>query len=241
MDPGRIEAGVDEAGRGCLAGPVYAAAVIWSAPEDERELPVDKMRLVRDSKTLSVKQRGVARAFVESEAWAWGIGVASVEEIEAENILKATMLAMRRALDAMIHGNQGNPQTSGGRCRRVPPIPDHFPIPDHLLIDGERFNGYLLQKEGESPDFIPHSCVVDGDKTYVSIAAASILAKTTRDAHMTDVLHARHPEYRWDKNKGYGTKMHLEAIEMHGASDAHRVKFLSGEGAAGKALAAHVG
>ena len=103
-----------------------------------------------------------------------------------------------------------------------------------LLVDGERFAGYL-PPIGET-DFVPHSCVVDGDKTYLSIAAASILAKTIRDAHMANVLHPRHPEYGWIKNKGYGTKAHLEAIQAHGASDAHRMKFLSGDGAAGKAF-----
>ena len=227
MAPGRTEAGVDEAGRGCLAGPVFAAAVIWDEAIEVRMRDLDKMRLVRDSKTLSAKQRDVARAFVESEAWAWGVGVASVEEIESMNILKATMLAMRRALDAMVLGSE----LSGGRCR----VESSVMVPDHLLIDGERFDGYMIPTG--SPDFVPHSCVIDGDKTYVSIAAASILAKTARDAHM-NVLHSRHPEYDWKKNKGYGTKAHLEAIKTHGACPSHRMKFLSGEGAAGQAFRA---
>lgn len=235
MEEGRVEAGLDEAGRGCLAGPVYAAAVIWSAPgsasgEADESLPIRQMMsLVRDSKTLSDKQRVTASAFVRSEAWAWGVGVASVEEIEQTNILKATMLAMRRALDAMIVGNGD----SGGSCRGTDAT-DTPPIPEHILVDGERFTGY--QVPVGPTDFVTHSCVVDGDKTYTSIAAASILAKTRRDNHVKNEMHPLHPEYGWDKNKGYGTKDHLTAIQAHGASREHRMKFLSGEGAAGDAM-----
>ena len=137
MVPGRIEAGVDEAGRGCLAGPVYAAAVVWCGPDEDEatrkvEMPAETMLLVRDSKTLSPKQREVAKAFVENEAWAWGVGVASVEEIERENILKATMLAMRRALDAMVRGQASSESQafSGGRCRKERNV-----IPDHRSVN----------------------------------------------------------------------------------------------------------
>ena len=238
MQHGRIEAGVDEAGRGCLAGPVYAAAVIWSAPGtvsvSESEHPEHpEMSLVRDSKTLTENQRKIASALVRSEAWAWGVGVASVQEIEHDNILKATMLAMRRALDSMISGTGD----SGGRCRSSATA-TVAPIPEHILVDGERFNGYQLPVG--PTEFVTHSCVVDGDKTYVSIAAASILAKTRRDDHVKTVMHPAHPEYGWAKNKGYGTKDHLTAIQAHGACTEHRMKFLSGEGAAGNALRNHL-
>lgn len=159
-----IEAGCDEAGRGCLAGAVYAAAVI---------LPKDfKNELLNDSKQLTEKQRYALREVIEKEALAWAVGVVSPEEIDKINILNASFLAMHRAVDRL----QLRPQ--------------------HLLIDGNRFKKYRE---------LPHTTVVKGDGKYLSIAAASILAKTYRDDYMNR-LHEEYPYYDWNHNKGYPTK-----------------------------------
>lgn len=159
-----IEAGCDEAGRGCLAGSVYAAAVI---------LPVDfKNELLNDSKQLTEHQRYVLREIVEREALAWAVGVVTPEEIDEINILNASFLAMHRAVDQL-------------KIR-----------PQHLLIDGNRFKKY---------QDLPHTTVVKGDGKYLSIAAASILAKTYRDDYMNG-LHKEYPFYDWNSNKGYPTK-----------------------------------
>ena len=184
-----IEAGCDEAGRGCLAGAVYAAAVI---------LPKDfKNELLNDSKQLSEKQRYALREVIEKEAIAWAVGVVSPEEIDEINILRASFLAMHRAVDQLTTR------------------------PQHLLIDGNRFTKY--------PD-IPHSTVVKGDGKYLSIAAASILAKTYRDDYMNR-LHEEFPYYDWDHNKGYPTKKHRAAIAERGTTPYHRMTFnLLGDG-----------
>ena len=184
-----IEAGCDEAGRGCLAGSVYAAAVI---------LPKDfKNELLNDSKQLSEKQRYALREVIEKEAIAWAVGIVSPEEIDEINILRASFLAMHRAVDQLTTR------------------------PQHLLIDGNRFTKY--------PD-IPHTTVVKGDGKYMSIAAASILAKTYRDDYMLR-LHEEYPVYRWDSNKGYPAKAHREAIRRHGVTPYHRMSYnLLGDG-----------
>lgn len=159
-----IEAGCDEAGRGCLAGAVYAAAVI---------LPKDfKNELLNDSKQLTEKQRYALREVIEKEAIAWAVGIVSPEEIDEINILRASFLAMHRAVDQLTTR------------------------PQHLLIDGNRFTKY---------PGVPHTTVVKGDGKYLSIAAASILAKTYRDDYMNR-LHEEFPYYDWDHNKGYPTK-----------------------------------
>lgn len=178
-----IEAGCDEAGRGCLAGAVYAAAVI---------LPKDfKNELLNDSKQLTEKQRYALREVIEQEAVAWAVGIVSPEEIDKINILNASFLAMHRAIDQL-------------KCR-----------PQHLLIDGNRFKKY-----GE----VPHTTIVKGDGKYLSIAAASILAKTYRDDYMKR-LHGEFPVYNWDRNKGYPTKKHRDAIATYGTSPYHRMTF----------------
>ncbi len=178
-----IEAGCDEAGRGCLSGSVFAAAVI---------LPKDfKNELLNDSKQLNEKQRYALREVIESEALAWAVGEVLPQEIDEINILNASFLAMHRAVDQL-------------KLR-----------PEHLLIDGNRFKKY-----GE----IPHTTVVKGDGKYLSIAAASILAKTYRDDYM-ERLHAEYPVYDWNKNKGYPTKKHRAAIAQHGATPYHRMTF----------------
>lgn len=177
------EAGCDEAGRGCLAGPVFAAAVIL--PEGFHH------PLLNDSKKVSEKNRGELRACIEQEAIAYGIGFADHIEIDKINILKASFTAMHRAIAAL------------------------SVKPELLLIDGNRFINYPR---------IPHKCFVKGDAHYAAIAAASILAKTTRDAFMLR-LHEEYPYYGWDHNKGYGTEDHRKAIALHGLSPYHRRSF----------------
>lgn len=183
MEAGRCEAGCDEAGRGCLAGAVFAAAVIL--PPDFRN------ELLNDSKQLSEKQRYALRPIIEQEATAWAVGIVSPEEIDRINILNASFLAMHRAIEQL----------------NIPP--------EHLLVDGNRFKKYRET---------PHTCVVKGDGKYLSIAAASVLAKTYRDDYMLD-LHREYPVYQWDRNKGYPTKAHREAIRLHGTSPYHRMTF----------------
>ena len=189
MNPDLTEAGCDEAGRGCLAGAVYAAAVIL--PKDFRN------ELLNDSKQLTERQRYALREVIQREALAWAVGVVSPQEIDQINILNASFLAMHRAIGQL-------------KVR-----------PQHLLIDGNRFRKY--------PD-IPHTTVVKGDGKYLSIAAASILAKTYRDDYMNR-LHEEYPDYEWDKNKGYPTRKHRAAIAEHGTTPYHRLTFnLPGDG-----------
>jgi ribonuclease HII len=183
MNPGRIEAGCDEAGRGCLAGSVFAAAVIL--PEDFRN------EQLNDSKQLNENQRYELRPLIEQEAIAWAVGVATAEEIDDINILNASILAMHRAIEQLT------------------------PAPQHLLIDGNRFKAY--------PN-IPHTTVVKGDAKYLSIAAASILAKTYRDDYMLE-LDKEFPTYQWRDNKGYPTLAHRQAIMSFGVSPYHRKTF----------------
>ena len=179
----KIEAGCDEAGRGCLAGAVFAAAVI---------LPSDfKNEILNDSKQLSEKKRYELRPIIEKQALAWAVGIVSPEEIDKINILNASFLAMHRAIEQL-------------RLK-----------PEHLLIDGNRFNTY---------PGIPHTVVVKGDGKYMSIAAASILAKTYRDDYMNRISE-KYPEYGWDKNKGYPTKAHRNAIREKGITPFHRKTF----------------
>jgi len=178
-----LEAGCDEAGRGCLAGPVYAAAVIL--PKNFRH------PLLNDSKQLSDAQRKELRPVIEAEAVAWAVGIVSVEEIDKINILRASFLAMHRAI---------------GQLKQTP---------EHLIIDGHMFTPY--------PN-IAHTCIIEGDAKYKSIAAASILAKTYRDDFM-DALHADFPHYLWNQNKGYATKAHRSAILEIGPCDHHRRSF----------------
>lgn len=178
-----IEAGCDEAGRGCLAGPVYAAAVIW--PSD-----IAVPEFIKDSKLLTATQREEAVIFIKENVSAWAIASVSHEEIDQINILNASFLAMHRAIDQLTT------------------------VPTLLLIDGKRFN----------PHTIPHHCVVKGDNKYASIAAASILAKTSRDQFML-ALHKQYPDYGWITNKGYPTPPHRKAIQQFGPSPYHRKSF----------------
>lgn len=178
-----FEAGTDEAGRGCLSGPVVAAAVI---------LPTGfKHSLLNDSKQVSEKNRDVLRPIIEQQAIAYGVSFVYQKEIDEINILNASITAMHRALDKMKTG------------------------PEFIIVDGNRFKTY-----GE----IPHKTIVKGDSKFLSIAAASVLAKTYRDAYMRDI-HEQHPEYNWAKNKGYPTKEHRQAIRQFGANEHHRMTF----------------
>lgn len=186
---GRVEAGCDEAGRGCLAGPVYAAAVILP--------PGFSNPLLNDSKQLTEKQRYELRPIIEQEAVAWAVGVVDNVEIDKINILKASFTAMHRAIDQL-------------RVR-----------PEHLLIDGNRFIPY---------PGISHTTIVKGDGKMMSIAAASILAKTYRDDYMNRIAD-EYPQYDWRENKGYPTARHREAIKLYGTTPYHRMSFnLLGDG-----------
>jgi len=188
---GKIEAGCDEAGRGCLAGSVYAAAVILPADYQNDDL--------NDSKQLSDRCRKQLRAIIERDAVAWAVGVVTPEEIDRINILNASILAMHRALDQL-------------QVR-----------PEAIIVDGNRFKPYRPVVNG-SPVAIPHTTIVKGDGKYLSIAAASILAKTYRDDYM-DRLAEEYPQYDWLSNKGYPTKKHREAIRQYGITPYHRKTF----------------
>ncbi|MDE6144001.1 MAG: ribonuclease HII [Muribaculaceae bacterium] len=196
--PDIIEAGCDEAGRGCLCGPVCCAAVILPPGFECPEL--------NDSKQLSEKKRASLRPVIEREALAWAVVMVGPEEIDRINILNASITGMQRALDRL----QIRPQ--------------------HILVDGNRFRPYVYHAPGASDEnlmegvVIPHTTVVKGDATYMSIAAASILAKTHRDELM-DRLAEEYPGYGWEVNKGYPTKAHREAIRKLGPTPVHRMSF----------------
>jgi ribonuclease HII len=203
---GKIEAGCDEAGRGCLAGSVYAAAVIL--PENYQN------ELLNDSKQLTEKKRYQLRDIIQRDAIAWAVGIVTPEEIDKINILNASILAMHRALDQLkvrpeaiiVDGNRFKPY-------REPLTIDHSP----LTID-------------HSPLTLPHTTIVKGDGKYLSIAAASILAKTYRDDYMNQ-LAQEYPQYDWLSNKGYPTKKHREAIKQYGITPYHRKSYnLLGDG-----------
>ena len=184
-----IEAGCDEAGRGCLAGSVYAAAVIF--PKDYHNARLN------DSKQLTAKQRYALREEIERDAIAWALGIVTAQEIDQMNILKASITAMHRAIEKL------------------------SVQPETLIIDGNRFYPYRN---------LPYHTIVKGDGKYLSIAAASILAKTYRDDYMKQ-LHEEYPYYGWDHNAGYPTKEHREGIAQHGLSPYHRLSFnLMGDG-----------
>ncbi len=180
---GQVEAGCDEAGRGCLAGSVYAAAVI---------LPTDYSHpLLNDSKQLTARQRYLLRDEIQREAISWAVGIVTPEEIDRMNILRASITAMHRAIDQLAVR------------------------PDSLIIDGNRFLPY---------HDIPHTTIVKGDGKYLSIAAASILAKTYRDDYMCR-LHEEFPQYGWARNAGYPTRQHRDAIRRYGTTPYHRMTF----------------
>ena len=196
---GVIEAGCDEAGRGCLAGPVFAAAVV---------LPSDfKNEMLNDSKQLTEKKRYQLREVIEREALAWAVGIVDNKEIDKINILNASILAMHRALDQLTVR------------------------PEYIIVDGNRWKPYQeptandnVNDNDNEPKVVPATTIVKGDGKYLSIAAASILAKTYRDDFMLRI-HEEFPQYHWDKNKGYPAKVHREAIRQFGTTPYHRMSF----------------
>lgn len=181
-----LECGVDEAGRGCLAGPVVAAAVILKPGKN-----LEWYEVLNDSKQLPEALRETLRILIERDSLCWGVGMVMPEEIDRINILNATHRAMHEAISKLTH------------------------TPQHLIIDGNRFPKY---------NDIPHRCCIKGDGTYLSIAAASVLAKTHRDSYMRQ-LHTYYPQYGWDRNKAYGTEAHISAIHEHGLTPHHRRSF----------------
>lgn len=197
--PGRHEAGCDEAGRGPLAGPVVAAAVILPS---NYASPV-----LNDSKQLSERQRNTLRSEIEQQALAWAVAIVSAKEIDELNILHASTHAMSMAANALLGETYDNVISGGSQLGIVKP--------EFLLIDGNRFYN-------ETP--LPYRCFVGGDARFMPIAAASILAKTYRDELMKR-LHEEYPFYGWDHNKGYPTADHYRAIEEHGITPYHRHSF----------------
>ena len=195
--PGVIEAGCDEAGRGPLAGSVFAAAVIWSEEVLSDPAHAVWLGMLNDSKQLSEKQRLALRPLIEQYALAWAVVEVTAEEIDEVNILKASILGMHRALDQL-------------------PIQ-----PEHIIVDGNKWKPYI--PAGHVME-VPAQTVVKGDGKYLSIAAASVLAKTYRDEYMLR-LHEEYPMYHWDTNMGYPTKAHYEAIKQYGLSPYHRKSF----------------
>lgn len=197
MISGIWEAGCDEAGRGPLAGSVFAAAVV---------LPHDfQCAELNDSKQLTEKQRYALRPIIEQEAISWAVAEVTPEEIDRYNILQSSLLGMRRALEMV----RQDMLQKGLDCFA------------HILVDGNKWRPYV--PEGEMLE-IPADTVVHGDATYMSIAAASILAKTYRDDYMLR-LHARFPQYGWDENKGYPTARHYAALKQFGVTPYHRMTF----------------
>lgn len=194
-NPEDIEAGIDEAGRGCLVGRVYAAAVIWPKNiEDDVDLSI-----IKDSKKLSKKKRTQAIELIDKYALAYNVAWVDEKTIDEINILQATYCAMHKALDGLSIE------------------------PEHIIIDGPHFKPYI----NKEVDFVPHKCIKKGDNKYISIAAASILAKEYRDNYIVELFNSdpKFKPYEWDNNKSYGTKAHLAAIQKHGITKYHRKSF----------------
>ena len=192
-----IEAGCDEAGRGPLAGSVFAAAVVWDEAVLSDEKHQEWLALLNDSKQLTDKEREYLRPMIEQYAKAWAVVEVTAEEIDRINILNASIIGMQRALDKL------------------------DVRPQHIIVDGNKWKPYI--PEGDVME-IPARTVVKGDGKYLSIAAASVLAKTYRDEYMIR-LHEQYPQYHWDTNMGYPTKAHYEAIRQFGITPYHRKSF----------------
>lgn len=192
-----VEAGCDEAGRGPLAGSVFAAAVVIDPKMLDNEQHCQWLEMLNDSKQLTDKQREYLRPLIEQYAMAWAVVEVTAEEIDRINILNASIIGMQRALDKLTI------------------------TPQHIIVDGNKWKPYI-PKDGVME--IPAQTVVKGDGKYLSIAAASVLAKTYRDDYMRQ-LHEQYPQYHWDTNMGYPTKAHYEAIKQHGVTPVHRKSF----------------
>ena len=194
---GVVEAGCDEAGRGPLAGSVFAAAVILDPNLIDNEQHNEWLSLLNDSKQLTDKERVYLRPMIEQHAQAWAVVEVTAEEIDQINILNASIMGMQRALAKL------------------------SVTPQHIIVDGNKWKPYI--PEGQVME-IPARTVVKGDGKYLSIAAASVLAKTYRDEYMLR-LHEQYPQYHWDTNMGYPTKAHYEAIQQYGITPYHRKTF----------------
>lgn len=194
---GVVEAGCDEAGRGPLAGSVFAAAVVLDTALLDKQAHREWLDLLNDSKQLTDKQRQYLRPLIEQHATAWAVVEVTAEEIDQINILNASIIGMQRALDQL------------------------SVTPQHIIVDGNKWRPYIPQ--GQVLE-IPARTVVKGDGKYLSIAAASVLAKTYRDEYMLQ-LHEQYPHYHWDTNMGYPTKAHYEAIRQYGITPYHRKSF----------------
>jgi len=195
LDETKIEVGIDEAGRGCLFGPVTVGAVVWPHEDPEPYLEI------KDSKKVSEKKRLLLKDYIEEHAVAWSVQFISHEEIDKTNILKETMKGMHQCVDDIRKQLEINT----------------------ILVDGDKFNAYT----DENLDYINHECIIKGDNTYKSIAAASILAKTHRDNYIYELVKQNKnlEKYALHKNKGYGTKIHMEAIKQYGPIEGHRLSF----------------
>ena len=194
---GVVEAGCDETGRGPLAGSVFAAAVVLDASLVEDEKHREWLEMLNDSKQLTDKERNHLRPLIEQHARAWAVVEVTAEEIDSINILNASIIGMQRALDKLDI------------------------TPQHIIVDGNKWKPYIPQGQVMQ---VPAQTVVKGDGKYLSIAAASVLAKTYRDEYMLR-LHEQYPQYHWDTNMGYPTKAHYEAIKQHGITPYHRKSF----------------
>ena len=194
---GVVEAGCDEAGRGPLAGSVFAAAVVLDSSLVNNESHQQWLEMLNDSKQLTDKERNQLRPLIERHARAWAVVEVTAEEIDSINILNASIIGMQRALDKLDI------------------------TPQHIIVDGNKWKPYIPQGQVMQ---IPAQTVVKGDGKYLSIAAASVLAKTYRDEYMLR-LHEQYPQYHWDTNMGYPTKAHYEAIKQHGITPYHRKSF----------------
>ena len=225
---GLVEAGCDEAGRGCLAGSVYAAAVI---------LPPDyENAMLNDSKQLTEHRRYELRTVIERDAVAWAVGIVTPAEIDRINILNASILAMHRALDGLkvrpeaiiVDGNRFKPYREPITNNREPITNNREPITNNRKPITNNREPITNNREpitnNREPIAIPYTTIVKGDGKYLSIAAASILAKTYRDDYM-NALHQEYPQYDWDKNKGYPTLRHREAIRQYGTTPYHRLSY----------------
>ena len=194
---GVVEAGCDEAGRGPLAGSVFAAAVVLDPSLVNNESHQQWLEMLNDSKQLTDKERYHLRPLIEQHARAWAVVEVTAEEIDSINILNASIIGMQRALDKLDI------------------------TPQHIIVDGNKWKPYIPQGQVMQ---VPAQTVVKGDGKYLSIAAASVLAKTYRDEYMLR-LHEQYPQYHWDTNMGYPTKAHYEAIKQHGITPYHRKSF----------------
>ena len=194
-EPNKLEIGLDEAGRGCLFGPVCVAGVVWT---DEDPIPLLE---IKDSKKCSEKKRNILRKYIEDNAIAWSVHFIHHDEIDSLNILKATIKGMHRCIDT---------------------IRSQLEI-DTILVDGNSFTTYT----DEDFNYINHKCIINGDNTYKSIAAASILAKTHRDEYMYQLIDENPllKKYGLHTNKGYGTEYHMKSIKQYGTTKGHRLSF----------------